>query len=403
MIIPRLGYVHYHPTAYWDEKDDSVEIPDAPTVLDTLRDFGYPERPQAVEYDVPPIIKYPSFLFAHQQEAVHTLYNGGVLSDAPRMGKTVTAIGWTHVQHFFHPEWTRCTIICPAILIPQWKSHLAKFGHPDVQYDVVSMDAIHYPNYTHMLIIDEARHFKHSDTSRYQKVEYMYRDVTLCLEATPLPDRGTDIWALLHLVRPSWFPTLEQFKKWYTFPQLSYTPCHERLLEDTRNLWVWRKKQVSRPRVQIDFEDEKHAFEYVKDLPRPLIVFTDTRKRANWLAKKLGGELLTGDYKLGERAINVQKFQEGEIDCLVCTFWAAGEGLDLSRAKSAATFGYDWTPSTIEQALARTDHIDPARPKADCFVLLWPGEAKRKHTHATMKEIMLPDWAEDISDRFVLS
>ncbi len=398
--FPRAKYL---PASLINEWEHVSEIPDAPTLLDVLPKFGFARPKDPIDYEIPEIIHpMPLFLLPHQQKAIRRLFHGGILSDAPRMGKTVTAIGWTHVQKAYHPEWDSVTIICPAVLIPQWRTHVEKYGDPSLRYTVISMDAERFVNATDMLIIDEARHFKHEETERYQKVLYTHRKLTLCLEATPLSDRGSDIYALLHLVRDHWFPTKEQFIRWYVLEISKYEPLIDyRILSDTQNLWVWRKKQTKRPRTELQFEDEKNALEYVKELPRPLVIFTDTRKRAESIAKKLGGaSVLTGDYKLSERGDNVRQFQAGEIDLLVCTFWAAGEGIDLSNAKNCVVFGYDWTPATIEQAIARTDHIDPKRAKADVYTCLWPGEVKYKNAIAQLKEFYLPDWAEDISAEF---
>ncbi|WP_026963044.1 SNF2-related protein [Alicyclobacillus herbarius] len=376
---------------------DVVDLPDAPSVLREAEKLGF--KVQYQTFETPDDILLPSFLLPHQQEVVRKLWHGGVLADAPRMGKTVSSIGWAEAIATCEDRHMTCMIICPAILVGQWKRHVERFGTDIVTYQVVSKDAKEYPDRTDLLIVDEARHFKHATISRYGKLEKIQRERTLCLEATPFPDYVDDIYGLLHLVRPSWFPSKKQFDDVYVWKSGKIVLLNEeRFLEDTADLLMWRRKDYDRNITTVHSEDREEALERLKRMPRPMVVFADTRETAEELAKELGGKPITGDQSPKSRIKIVNDFQAGKVDVLVCTFWAAGEGLDLSRAKTCAVFGYDWTPGTITQAIARTDHIDPSRPKADVFYMLWPGVLQRKEqTTKDLKTLLLPEWAEVVT------
>lgn len=381
---------------YFNGQYNVALLPEAPSRIRLAQKHGYGVIKHVPP--VPPIVKMASYLLPHQQQAVRRLWNGGVLADAPRMGKTVTAIGWAEAHAEHDGNDVRCLIICPALLIKQWNAHIQKFGTPRVQYTVVSMDSETFPGYSDLCVIDEGRHFKKSKTKRHGKVSRIIRRKTLVLEATPFPDYVQDLFGLLHLVRPDWFPSARQFEDVYIWKHGRVILPNEALLrEDVADLMVWRKKEYSRDLSTVHYGTEELAMEQLKSLPRPLVVFTDTRERVKRLSAFLGAQAITGQNNMRMRTEVVNRFQGGEVGVLVSTFWAAGEGVDLSNAKSCAIFGYDWTPGTITQSIARTDHIDPKREKAHVHCMLWPGSADKREAWAHMKSWMVPDWAEVVT------
>lgn len=71
--------------------------------------------------------------------------------------------------------------------------------------------------------------------------------------------------------------------------------------------------------------------------------------------------ILSSD-SLEERFENMRLFQTKQKQLIICSLLAAGEGLDLSTADTAAFCELGWTPPQMEQAIARIEAVGKTNP-----------------------------------------
>ena len=75
------------------------------------------------------------------------------------------------------------------------------------------------------------------------------------------------------------------------------------------------------------------------------------------LQQTLGGELLTGRQRPAERQESVDRFQQGQNDCLLATFGTGALGFTLHRARHVVLLERPWTPGDLEQAEDRCHRL----------------------------------------------
>ncbi|CAG8758078.1 33465_t:CDS:2, partial [Racocetra persica] len=80
--------------------------------------------------------------------------------------------------------------------------------------------------------------------------------------------------------------------------------------------------------------------------------------------KKITTGLIIGKTNFQEREENINKFQNGALDILLCNIQSAGMGLNLSRAETIIFADRSYSPADNEQAEARflpTTNSEPGR------------------------------------------
>ncbi|CAG8646199.1 2697_t:CDS:2, partial [Cetraspora pellucida] len=80
--------------------------------------------------------------------------------------------------------------------------------------------------------------------------------------------------------------------------------------------------------------------------------------------KKITTGLIIGKTNFQEREENINKFQNGTLDILLCNIQSAGMGLNLSRAETIIFADRSYSPADNEQAEARflpTTNSEPGR------------------------------------------
>lgn len=99
----------------------------------------------------------------------------------------------------------------------------------------------------------------------------------------------------------------------------------------------------------------KAAADLLKDLaPEQVVVFCAFKSTVYALAEAVGGDVYTGDQGAEGRADVVKRFTSGELQCIIGTHGALGEGVDgLQVAHNVILLDQDWTPARNEQAIAR--------------------------------------------------
>ena len=90
---------------------------------------------------------------------------------------------------------------------------------------------------------------------------------------------------------------------------------------------------------------------------QPVVVFSGFVEPLMLLQQRLGGALLTGRLKPGERQMVVDRFQSGETDLLLATYGAGGLGFTLHRARQVVLLERPWTPGDVDQAEDRCHRL----------------------------------------------
>lgn len=99
-----------------------------------------------------------------------------------------------------------------------------------------------------------------------------------------------------------------------------------------------------------------HVEEYEEE-DLPLVVFSDHVAPLKVLAERDGWALIDGSVDSEARSDAVERFQDGELRGLACSFKAGGTGLTMTRASHALCVDLPWTPSTLSQAEDRLVRI----------------------------------------------
>jgi len=136
---------------------------------------------------------------------------------------------------------------------------------------------------------------------------------------------------------------------------------------------VTRLRQIASSPALLDGEDESGKYDAVQEIAadaphKQLVVFTWFKGAAELLANRLRkdgrrAEPFTGDTSPDERDELVRRFQDGDLDILVCTLATAGVGLTLTAADTCIFVERDWTPAINQQAedrlhrIGQTNHV----------------------------------------------
>jgi hypothetical protein len=161
-----------------------------------LLDGGQMEAPEA----------WPAWLAPHQIPAARRLsgilgrYGGALLADAVGLGKSYVAlaVALSRGEPFM--------LVVPAVLVPQWRSLLTRFGQHDapiVTHESLSKHPYRpLPSLTvpyRLFIVDEAHRFRNPETNRYRALaRLMVGSHVLLVSATPVHNSIADV---VHLFR----------------------------------------------------------------------------------------------------------------------------------------------------------------------------------------------------------
>ncbi|MEK7484798.1 MAG: SNF2-related protein [Planctomycetota bacterium] len=175
-------------------------------------------------------IKY----FKHQIEtclyALQKLHSQSILADEVGLGKTVEAgiiLKELTLRKLVH----RVLILLPAHLIVQWQQEMQeKFSEtfilPEKEKDwkqsrlILSFSKARGSAREHLLrhrfdliIVDEAHKLKNRQTKQYEVVQALPKKYVLFLSATPFHNRLSELYNLVHLVKPGLLGTSKAFNR----------------------------------------------------------------------------------------------------------------------------------------------------------------------------------------------
>ena len=147
---------------------------------------------------------WPPWLAPHQVPAAERLtsiiarHGGALLADEVGLGKSYVALA---------VALARCepfTLVVPAVLVPQWRTLLDRFGvhdTPIITHESLSVSAVRPSGRPTVafFVVDEAHRFRNPDTNRYRALaRLVVGSRVLLITATPIHNSVAD---LLHLLR----------------------------------------------------------------------------------------------------------------------------------------------------------------------------------------------------------
>jgi superfamily II DNA or RNA helicase len=190
-------------------------------------------------YQFKPLLKYIDM-------EAHGDARGLLIADEVGLGKTIEA-AIIYMEAKARAALERVLVVCPAGLVPKWRSELwFRFDEDFVHLDrrmirdfvrryeetggtqqvaaVISLESLRDDAIRQMLedaavhfdlvVVDEAHHLRNSTTKSHQVVESLanFTDRLILLTATPLQTRREDLFNLLRLVDPANFDSISQFE-----------------------------------------------------------------------------------------------------------------------------------------------------------------------------------------------
>lgn len=144
---------------------------------------------------------WPAWLAPHQIPAAERLtaiiarYGGALLADEVGLGKSYVALAVALARG------EPFTVVVPAVLVPQWRDLLHRFGQhevPIITHESLSVSTVR-PSGRPTVVVDEAHRFRNPDTNRYRTLaRLVVGSHVLLVTATPIHNSVAD---LLHLLR----------------------------------------------------------------------------------------------------------------------------------------------------------------------------------------------------------
>lgn len=235
-----------------------------------LREVLYAEAPE----EVPDKIR--AELYGYQKEGFAWCKRmlcsgtGGILADAPGLGKTLTTICAIVAMKTVQPLY-RVMIFCPKSLVFNWAKEFRKFAP---HLDVLAWDGPNRKKYTsmlgscdvvlasfetmkrdkdilaevpfHLAVFDEAQGLKNSDTASHKAAASIAAGTRLALTGTPIENRLEDIHAIFTVACPGLLPPLAEFKEKVVRPFKAGDPAGLEAVRDNVMPFILRrtKEQV---------------------------------------------------------------------------------------------------------------------------------------------------------------
>ena len=169
--------------------------------------------------------------------AMNLLRNGfgALLADEMGLGKTIQAIAVMVGLSAIHPDSAPILCCCPASLMGNWQSELARFAPqfrvarlhgtdtdvPATPNTVIlttyatlasRIDAVQTRNFL-MLCLDEVQNIKNHRTKAFKAVARLRSDHRLVLTGTPVENSTIDLWSIADIILPGYLGSIAYFRK----------------------------------------------------------------------------------------------------------------------------------------------------------------------------------------------
>ena len=339
---------------------------------------------------------------------VHQFCGRCLLADEMGLGKTLQAVAVVH--HYS----CATAVICPAYLQTTWRRALDAWS---ARADVFSCSNVSGVGNAELVIVDEAHYLKTVDSKRTQAILPLLLRAShvLLISGTPCPNRPSELYALMHAVRPRIIHSWPEFASRYCRPRHTPFGLDTRGSDRTEELhwlldrafWVRRTKDIltglpdkigsvlyaqADPRMLPEINalqqklnsalqrGSKLAQTLVSDMYRctarakqegavalvaasivpPAVIFAHHQCMLDAMAGALTQwrvGRIDGRTSLAARQSVVDGVQEGIIDVALLSMGAAGCGLTLTAIASAYFLEIPWCPAVLRQCEARIHRI----------------------------------------------
>lgn len=178
-------------------------------------------------------------------KTLDSLNFGGVLADDMGLGKTIQVIALLLAEAEQNPD-MGALIVCPASLIYNWESEVARFGKGlsvmlvagnaadrremlwgqkgraqvmITSYELLRRDIDLYEKMEfRFLILDEAQYIKNHTTKNAEAVKQIQARTRFALTGTPIENRLSDLWSIFDFLMPGFLYGYTRFKKEIEIP-----------------------------------------------------------------------------------------------------------------------------------------------------------------------------------------
>ncbi len=239
-------------------------------------------------------------------QLLDALGTGGVLADDMGLGKTLMALAFLlwRKQAAVAPL-PPTLVVCPTSVTVNWVREAARFT-PQLQVALLTGDARRLPEALRadllvttygilrrdvevlagcrfgVVILDEAQFIKNAGTATAQAARRLQADRRLALSGTPIENRLSELWSLLHFTNPGMLGSREHFAREFEQPILAESrgPAARRLKAVVRPFVLRRSKQ----RVLSDLPPKQ-------EIELPCLLGPEQRRRYDALSEVLREEL----------------------------------------------------------------------------------------------------------------
>lgn len=303
-------------------------------------------------------------------------------------------------------------------------SHTSRYDVLIVSFSMLDKFAgflAHSVNKRRVVVIDEGHEIRNMVTTKFKACEVVAEGAlhTIVMTATPLVNRVKELYSLLKITRRLWDD--QPMSKFISY----YEKHPEEVADNLRGIMIRRRAVDVHPNgpkstmrhllTPIDNREDYYAVEEdvekwliqqgkdgtgasqakalvklatlrrlaaigkipfaVTKLNRLLnagekiVTFCSFREPLYRIAKLIpGSAIIDGAVPEDERALLIDRFNNGDLQHLLISTRAGGTGIDLPAARIAFFLDLPWTPATFEQAKGRLLRLDQLR---DCiFVTL---------------------------------
>ena len=171
---------------------------------------------------------------------------GVCLADDMGLGKTPQAIAYLLARKEMFPEKNPALIICPTSVAGNWERELERFApslrvyvhhgtereknekfHEAVSqidvvittYTVTGRDVSLFANvHWSSIILDEAQNIKNYRTKQARSVHLLSAEHKIALTGTPIENRLSELWSIMHFLNNGFLGHAERFKEMYAIP-----------------------------------------------------------------------------------------------------------------------------------------------------------------------------------------
>lgn len=175
----------------------------------------------------------------------------GMLADEMGLGKTIQTISFLAYLSEKENNWGPFLVVTPKATLHNWQQEINKFCpsfrvlpywgtkndrqelrkhwstkrmyHREAEfhvcitsYEILRTDERHFPRVKwQYLVLDEAQAIKNSSSSRWKTLLNFPCRNRLLLTGTPLQNKMSELWSLLHFIMPSIFDSHTEFSDWF--------------------------------------------------------------------------------------------------------------------------------------------------------------------------------------------